>query len=145
MRLYEPLRRGTKITSLLSCGCSTTSVFAGVLQMEAVSPTALELHVIGVEFVVGHDDRDGYGLAGNRARCNVSRDHNRHGHERGVTCRRRHSFASMGREREADDHRRYYCALTQTATSGLSAALGAMPQETEVSLKTVGARRAGPQ
>ena len=39
----------------------------------------------------------------------------------------------------------YCCALTQTATSGLSAALGTMPQETDDSLKTVGARRDGPQ
>jgi hypothetical protein len=50
-------------------------------------------------------------------------------------------FASMA----MDVRLRYCCALTQTATSGLSAALGTMPQETDDSLKTVGARRDGPQ
>jgi len=38
-----------------------------------------------------------------------------------------------------------HCARTQIATSGLSAALGTMPQETELSLNTVGVFRDGPQ
>jgi hypothetical protein len=41
----------------------------------------------------------------------------------------------------------HYCdgARAHIATSGLSAALGTMPQETEFSLRTVGVRRVGPQ
>jgi hypothetical protein len=87
--------------------------------------------------VFGHDDFDDCGLG---------------------RCRRRHAGPQRPSEQAAaieattprppavEQEWRYWDeARAHTATSGLSAALGTMPHETDVSLRNVGVRLEGPQ